>query len=195
MTAIRLQDAALARFARQGFDATSLAEIAADVGIKKPSIYAHFQSKDELYLSLIPRLVEAELEHAGQVLHGGQGAVGQLRAYLQDIRTRYENSEHVAFWFKALLAPPLHIYDAVMAPMHVFMDNLEDIIRTAIKGSPLAENRRGLSIETLTLTYMGLIDALQSELIYGGADKFERRLEAMWQVFETASGGPDLPRL
>ncbi|QLF93392.1 TetR/AcrR family transcriptional regulator [Pseudomonas sp. ABC1] len=186
MTAIRLQEAALARFAIQGFDATSMSEIASDVGIKKPSIYAHFRNKDELYLSLIPLLINAELEHARRSLQGGEQVLAHLHEHLRGIRQRYEGSHHVAFWVKALLAPPLHIYDVVMEPMHVFMDELEAIIREAIEDSPLAGR---LSAATLAIAYMAMIDALHSELVYGGVAKYERRLDALWQVFEAALKG------
>ena len=58
------------RFARQGFDSTSLQEIADDVGVKKPSLLHHFPSKNELlrgvldvlfehWTEVLPRLLEA----------------------------------------------------------------------------------------------------------------------------------------
>lgn len=186
MTALRIREAALARFAVQGFDATSMAEIASDVGIKKPSIYAHYRNKDELYLGLIPLLIDAELQHARDSFTGGDGILEQLHAHLRGIRGRYEASYHVAFWVKALLAPPQHLYDVVMDPMHDFMDELEAIIRRAIEASALADNRSGLAATTLAMTYMGMIDSLHSELVYGGVEKYERRLQAMWQVFVAA---------
>jgi hypothetical protein len=36
------------------------------------------------------------------------------------------------------------------------------------------------------MTYMALIDSLQSELLFGGARKYQRRLESVWLVFEAA---------
>jgi len=58
------------RFARQGFDSTSLQEIADEVGVKKPSLLHHFPSKNELlrgvldvlfehWTEVLPRLLEA----------------------------------------------------------------------------------------------------------------------------------------
>lgn len=192
-TATRLQDAALARFARQGFDATSMAEIATDVGIKKPSIYAHFRNKDALYLSLIPLMVTAELDYARSVLIGGETIRMQLRAYLQSIQLRFEDSFRVQFWMRALYTPPGHLHNQVMEPMHGFMDQLEAIVLAAITPSPLVPNAQGLGAEVLARSYMGLIDCLQVELTYAGAAKFARRLEAVWAVFEAATRAPAKP--
>lgn len=187
LTASRLQDAALARFARQGFEATSMAEIAADVGIKKPSIYAHFRNKDALYLSLIPLMVAAELDYARSALPGGATIRTQLHAYLQSIQLRFADSFRVQFWMRALYTPPGHLHEQVMAPMHGFMDKLEAIVLAAIMRSSLIPNPAQLGAEVLTRTYLGLIDCLQVELTYAGPAKFARRLEAVWAVFEAAT--------
>lgn len=193
MTASRIQEAALARFARQGFDATSMAEIATDVGIKKPSIYAHFRNKDALYLSLIPLMVDAELDYARSVLLDTTDTTTkrQIHAYLCSIQARFERSFRVQFWMRALNSPPGHLHDAVMAPMHGFMDALEALLVDAIGASALLRNAHGLDAAVLARTCMSMIDSLQSELIYGGPQKYQRRLAALWAVFEaaTAPGG------
>lgn len=189
-TASRIQEAALARFALQGFEATSMNEIASDVGLKKPSLYGHFRNKDELYLSLVPLLIESELDFARSTIRGGTQTRKQLHAYLSGIRRRYEASHAVKFWMAALVHPPAHIYDQVVTPMHGFMDALESIIAYAIEQSELIDNAARLSSLDLARTVMSMIDSLQSELIYGGAAKFKRRLTAVWAVFEAATRLP-----
>lgn len=188
-TTERLQDAALARFAVQGFDATTMNEIAADVGIKKPSVYAHFRNKDELFMSLIPLMIESELTHARSVFQGGEAIRAQLLAYFHGIQERFDGSPQVRFWMRILFSPPVHLYEQVMQPMHIFMDDLEDIIRQAVGNSPLAS--APLEVETQVIACMAMIESLQSELLFGGARKYRRRLTAIWTVFEAAVAHPD----
>jgi len=69
-TAERLLDAAEERFARHGFDATSLADVADEVGIRTPSLYSHFASKQELYEAVMDRLFEPFLSLHERFLAG-----------------------------------------------------------------------------------------------------------------------------
>jgi AcrR family transcriptional regulator len=52
----RILDVALDLFTDQGFDGTSMREIAEQLGISKPAIYYHFASKDEILMALHMRL-------------------------------------------------------------------------------------------------------------------------------------------
>ncbi len=55
-TAERVLDAAENLFAEKGFEATSLGEVADQVGIRSPSLYNHFKNKEALYLAVLDRL-------------------------------------------------------------------------------------------------------------------------------------------
>lgn len=58
----RILDAAEARFAEKGFRATSIGEIADDVGIRGPSLYKHFATKADLYHAVARRLLDPYFE-------------------------------------------------------------------------------------------------------------------------------------
>src|SRR3954465_461326 len=49
----RILDAALTLFADQGYDATSMREIAEQLGITKPALYYHFDSKADIVRAML----------------------------------------------------------------------------------------------------------------------------------------------
>jgi|KBSSwiStaDraftv2_1062776.scaffolds.fasta_scaffold207271_2 AcrR family transcriptional regulator len=69
-TRTRIQAVALELFTEQGYDATSLREIAERLGVTKAALYYHFKSKEEIVESMMAdhlvRLEELHKEYAGQ---------------------------------------------------------------------------------------------------------------------------------
>ena len=49
----KILETALTLFAQNGYDGTSVEQIAQDVGIKAPSLYKHFKGKEDILNSLI----------------------------------------------------------------------------------------------------------------------------------------------
>ena len=58
-TRARIQQTALRLFTEQGYEATSLREIAMDLGVTKAALYYHFKTKDEIIASLVDGRVKA----------------------------------------------------------------------------------------------------------------------------------------
>ena len=51
-------EAALELFSVQGFEATSISQIAGAVGIRKASLYSHFENKQAILDALVQELLE-----------------------------------------------------------------------------------------------------------------------------------------
>ena len=92
-------DAALELFSVQGFEATSIAQIAGAVGIRKASLYSHFENKQAILDALVQEVLEQYEEHslfaradwekdAGSLPQTADDAVqmiqGQIRFILHD---------------------------------------------------------------------------------------------------------------
>ncbi|STO09115.1 TetR/AcrR family transcriptional regulator [Exiguobacterium aurantiacum] len=52
----RIEQAATRRFALEGYEGLSLASLAEDVGIKKASLYAHIEGKEQLFKQVVQQM-------------------------------------------------------------------------------------------------------------------------------------------
>ena len=66
-------DAALELFSLQGFEATSISQIAGAVGIRKASLYSHFESKQAI-LDAIVKEVQPAYFRVDQPMRPGTGS-------------------------------------------------------------------------------------------------------------------------
>jgi AcrR family transcriptional regulator len=61
-TAERILDVAEELFAERGYDGTTLRDVATRVGVRPPSLYNHFASKDALYAAVLERGIGPVIE-------------------------------------------------------------------------------------------------------------------------------------
>jgi len=74
----QLLDVALKLFARRGFNATTMDDIAEAAGVTKPLLYQHFASKRALYLELLDSVSHAMLEAIGKAIAAAGGPRQQV---------------------------------------------------------------------------------------------------------------------
>ena len=60
-------DAATALLGTRGYDLMTMDDVAAAVGISKPSLYKHFKSKEDLVGEALIRLIDGAIEYLGQI--------------------------------------------------------------------------------------------------------------------------------
>jgi AcrR family transcriptional regulator len=116
----QILDAALSCFAHAGYSGTSLNDIAAEVGIRRPSLLHHFASKDVLYGEVFERLLSdwfARLAGAiestatgwpkvEQVLRAGFGYFADNPSYVTLMRREaIDGGSHLGIDLAAVLRP------------------------------------------------------------------------------------------
>ncbi|MBW2725482.1 MAG: TetR/AcrR family transcriptional regulator [Deltaproteobacteria bacterium] len=88
-TAERILDAAENLFASRGYAGTTLRDVAEAVGLRTPSLYNHFESKDALYEAVLERGISPVLKALVEAVdsrqsHDAQALVDTLMAQLAD---------------------------------------------------------------------------------------------------------------
>lgn len=170
---------AVEQFAESGYDAASLNDIAVAVGMRKPSLYAHFSGKVDLFEAVFERAVEAERLYVESCFAADSGLPGAL--YGQRLAERYQESAHLRFLLRAAFFPPADLRPMISAGFEGYLARMGEVF-----GKALAQQFPRLSAERRELfadAYLGVIDSLIVELIYAGQAAYERRLRAMWTIF------------
>ena len=78
----RILEAAAVLFATRGYAGTSTRDIAREVGIRQPSLFHHFDSKQSIIAELLDRDLRPALERIRRYRAASAGAAARLYAYL-----------------------------------------------------------------------------------------------------------------
>ena len=136
----RILDIALDLFTTQGYETTSLREIAEQLGFSKAAIYYHFKSKDDILIALHMRLhalggdTLRNMDPATMTLDGWAGLIYELIEQLRTNRILFTLHERNRAAFEKL-------HDEAHAGEH---QDLETLFRTALNNDavPVADRVR-----------------------------------------------------
>ncbi|MBN3526334.1 TetR/AcrR family transcriptional regulator [Paenibacillus apiarius] len=185
MTANRIVEVALGHFAEHGYEGASLAHIAEQVGIKTPSIYAHFKGKDDLFLSVIKQAIHDELKLLREFCGQHQEDTVQLQLYklIAQYKDRYDNDNSVKFLLRMMFFPPVSLQALVMEHINGYLDKMEQLLGTVFERGMQRGEVTPLDAGTVTASFMCLLDGVLVEMLLGGPVRFKKRLEASWNIY------------
>ena len=149
--------------------------------MRKPSLYAHFKSKDDLFdaalnLALVTERLYIEEIFANVPANNEQP--GKL--YTDSLSNRYESSAALRFLLRTAFFPPSELKASVTTGFEAYLDLLRERF-----GAGLENRYPALSANEITIfqdAYIAVIDSLHVELIYCGEDTYRRRLAALWRI-------------
>lgn len=185
VTSERIKEAALTHFAKDGYEGASLTSIAAEVGIKKPSIYAHYKGKDDLFLSVIEDVARDEFLFVVKFIESSaEASLGdRLYSLLVQYQERFEHNDKSRFWLRTIFFPPTHLYEEVMVYVYTYLDNLEGLMIPIFEKAILDRNIQPVGAERAAVAFIGLMDSVLVEMLYGGRERFAKRLNASWFIY------------
>ncbi|WP_045520843.1 TetR/AcrR family transcriptional regulator [Neobacillus niacini] len=186
MTSNQIKEVALIHFAKHGYEGTSMALIAEDVGIKKQSIYTHFKGKDDLFLQVCRDVFSEQIRFIMEFVECNKTKKLEELLYelLLKYKERYDRDDSTKFWLRISFFPPNHLSEQIIKLVYETLDHIEDIIFPIIEK---AMNEGEISSEVgpkrATAAYMGVLDGIFVEMIYGGTNRLNKRIESSWYLY------------
>ncbi|MBP1744829.1 MAG: TetR family transcriptional regulator [Firmicutes bacterium] len=180
MKADQIAKVALRRFTEHGYEGTSLSDIGEEVGIKKQSIYSHFKSKDELFITVMNEVIGSETESLrGFFSQECPDTKENLKDFILMLKNRYSSSEenNIKFILRMAYMPPSHLEEDVIGNFNSFFLELEEMICKVL------EKDFKEKACSATLAFMTMLDGLLVALTYGSEARFDQKFKAAWEIY------------
>ncbi len=152
----RILDAALAEFEEKGLAGSRVDEIAARAGANKRMLYAHFGSKEELWLAVLERAYAAKREEErGLSVDSLPPAEAMARLVAFNLRYTARHPEFVALLNQENLHRAAYLRRSEMVPA-LYFPMLEAMRRVLARGASQGDFRAGVDPMQLYITIVAL---------------------------------------
>lgn len=154
----RILDAAVRVFAREGFHATKVSDIARAAGVADGTIYLYFKSKEELLVSLFEDRVERLLNYLGTELDKLGTATEKYRRIIELQLGIFQGERELAEVVTIILRESTKLIKELAAPK--FMEYLDAIAKVVADGQARGEFRSNVSPHLVARATFGALDGI-----------------------------------
>lgn len=182
----RIRDVAFHYFSQYGYEGTALSQIAKEINVKTPSLYAHFSSKEEIFFYCLEYALESDLDFFQLELELKDDTIVENTLY--NLLLNYEKrltSEVVSiFCLRTLYSPPYDFKSQLFLQTNQRIAELGNLLFPLFEHAKKQGNIVNLEIEEAVEAYLCLFDGLIIEFMYAGSERFQYRLAASWKLFK-----------
>ena len=165
----RILRAAVKVFARTGFHATRVSEVAKAAGVADGTIYLYFKSKEELLVSLFEDRVHKLLGFMREELQKQPTATAKLRKVIEMQLGLLEGERDLAEVVTVILRQSTKLMKEFAAPH--FPEYLDAIAKIVVEGQQRGELRKDVSPHLVARAVWGALDGVALTWALGRAEQ------------------------
>jgi len=183
-----IKKAALSLFVKDGYEGARLVDIAKAVNIKTPSIYFHFESKEQLFTELFNDMRDKKLANIKvlhQKLNEFSSAKERLVCLYSDWSDRgYEHNEEVIFWKRSALFPPSFLRDKINNDLITYQKKfVDELLRPVILEGIKSNELKNLDVNKCIVVFLSMIQGMFSEFHYSRPEEYKEKIVMLWEFF------------
>ncbi|WP_158738741.1 TetR/AcrR family transcriptional regulator [Alteribacillus sp. YIM 98480] len=185
MTVDKIKKNALELFAENGYDGTSLSDIAKRVGIKKPSLYNHFDSKEALYFATIEDVFRAYVDYVNESLANIKVKTVKTKLKQALVSTAQFLSSHDIgmMYMRVLMFPPMDLRENIVKRFELWEGETDEIYIQLFEDGIKSNEIQPGDIQIYLQAFYTLLDGISTDMFIYSKEKVESKLEAGWMVF------------
>jgi TetR/AcrR family fatty acid metabolism transcriptional regulator len=154
----RILDAAVSVFAKTGFHATKVSDIARQAGVADGTIYLYFRSKEELLVSLFEDRLERLLQYLELELEKIDSVPQKFRRIVELQLGLLQDERELAEVMTIILRESTKLIKEFAAPK--FMQYLDAIARVVAEGQARGDFRSDISPHLVARSTFGALDGI-----------------------------------
>lgn len=182
----KLKEAAANLFADQGYEGTSLKEIAHTVGIKTPSIYAFYEGKEDLLLKVYQDILEDHYDHLQNSLEQAKNGSAKERLYdllLTAVNYHLTETGKTKLFRRLMLFPPPFLHEKITENFNKIEQMESKLLREIFEEGIRNQEVQPRKIEDMVTSFLCVMDGVFLEMQYYDEQEFSRRLEIIWEQY------------
>ncbi|MCT2347163.1 TetR/AcrR family transcriptional regulator [Bacillales bacterium AN1005] len=172
---------ALSLFSTKGYEQTSIRDIAIEVNIKAPSIYAYFSGKEELFISVSEFAMKDYINFVQNhsFIMENQSIEKNLYTLMKSLNDYFFENELGHFINRYFIVPSEQFKEKLV---QLCLECEEEIKKVLLKIlNPEAE--KFISIDLILVAFFCNLDGMLLYMVNYSREHYETRLKQMWQVF------------
>ena len=103
--------------------------------------------------------------------------------FLLQYSKRYEDNDNTKFWLRMSFFPPSHLYGQVMKYVYETLDKMEALFVPIMEKIFEGKVNPSIGAELATAAFMGMLDGVFVEILYGGPQRLVKRIDASWYLY------------
>lgn len=175
------------RFARRGFDGTSLQAIAEEVGVRKASLLHHFPSKQALLQGVLDGLFGHWQEHLPKLLEAVTSGRGRFEAITEElVRFFREDPDRARLVIRELMDRPDAMRERLNQTLKPWVALIGDYIRKSQDvghvGQDVDPELYIVHIVTLAISGVAALPVVEEALPEAGAEVADRHVRELKRI-------------
>ncbi len=178
-------EAATRLFADKGYEGMTMKEIAREVGIKAPSLYAFFESKEHIFLHIYRDIIASHLNLASSDAASPNASVRQQFEYILRMIMDYQLKEslQMKIYMRLLLFPP-DVFQVDMKAELLKMEQAEyELFRAMFKRAMDSGEIKQADSDALAIALICMMDGLFWAMQRYDEARFQQHFRTVWEQF------------
>lgn len=173
-------------FVEKGYEATNIREICKEVGIGMPTIYYHFQSKENLFYKAYDEYAAKYLEHyeSRQVIHEKVNAEFKLISlFKEDVDYVAKNKTLFKFHVRYKFFPPAELYHELNKKQIEYSNRRDNIIMDILQQGAEEGVFKNINLDYFLKSYRKFVFDNMIGVVFLEDENNVLDLEAAWRAF------------